>query len=84
MRRGIGFEQAEIERFADKATELCRWLDQQPSGTGGCDTQERSRVTIPPRLTAIAAILVVYGAPIILEGPGADGLCWAGGCHLAV
>ena len=84
MRREIGFEQAEIEQFADKATELCQWLDQQPSATDSCGVQERSRLTIPPRLTAIAAILVVYGAPIILEGRGANGLCWAGGCHVGV
>lgn len=82
MRRGIGFEQAELDRFAGKATELCHWLEQQPSEVDGRDA--RIRLTIPPRLTAIAAILVVYGAPIIMEGGGAEGLCWADGCHVLV
>lgn len=82
MRRAIGFEQVEIEQFADKAADLCQWLEQQSSEVDGRDG--RIRLTIPPRLTAIAAILVVYGAPIILEGGSAQGLCWGSDCHVLV
>jgi hypothetical protein len=82
MRRAIGFEQSEIDRFAGKAEELCQWLEQQPSEVDG--SAARSRLTIPPRLTAIAAILVVYGAPIILEGGSTEGLCWGADCHVLV
>jgi hypothetical protein len=81
MRQGIGFEQSEIDRFAGQAEELCQWLGQQTEVDGPA---VRSRLTIPPRLTALAAILVVYGAPIILEGGSAEGLCWGADCHVLV
>jgi hypothetical protein len=80
MRQPIGFEQAELDRLANTATELCQWLEQQPFGATESDA--RSQQSIPPRLTAIAAILVVYGGPIVLGGSGTEGLCWAGGCMI--
>ncbi|HIP72288.1 MAG TPA: hypothetical protein EYH05_12940 [Anaerolineae bacterium] len=75
MRQPINFTQTDLDEFAEKATGLSDWLEEETRSGA-------RRVTIPPKLTTVTSFVITSGLLMFLDGRVPTSYCWGGGCAL--
>lgn len=79
MRQPLDLSQKALDDLGAQADRLDEWLEGQDVAAHGTHG-----LPLPPRLTAIASLALVYSLPILLDSGLPASTCWSaiGGCMM--